>query len=68
MDGYRLSPIDPESSMNTQKRQIRAARKAKANRLCRWQGVPTPSSQFATQGVRPRKHLAFMTRAERAQS
>jgi hypothetical protein len=39
--------------MNLRKRQIRAARKAKAQRLQRWQGVPTPSSQFATQGVRP---------------
>lgn len=30
--------------MNLQKRQIRAARKAKANRLERWNGVPvTPS-------------------------
>lgn len=50
--------------MNTQKRQIRAARKAKAQRLQRWQGVPTPTSQFATQGVKPaRKRLGKLPRA-----
>jgi hypothetical protein len=41
--------------MNLRKRQIRAARKAKAQRLSRWQGVPTPASQFATEGTNPRK-------------
>jgi hypothetical protein len=53
--------------MNTQKRQIRAARKAKANRLFRWQGVPQPASQFATNGTKPRKasgHTPWVLRAE----
>lgn len=51
--------------MNLRKRQIRAARKAKANRLSRWQDVPTPSSQFATQGIKPaRKRLGKPARGE----
>lgn len=33
--------------MNLRKRQIRAARKAKAQRLERWQHVPTPQSKWA---------------------
>jgi hypothetical protein len=50
--------------MSPRKRQIRAARKAKAQRLQRWQNVPTPSSQFATQGVTPsRKRLGKLPRA-----
>ena len=50
--------------MSPRKRQIRSARKAKAQRLQRWQGVPTPSSQFATQGVKPtRKRLGKPSRA-----
>lgn len=50
--------------MNLRKRQIRAARKAKANRLSRWQGVPTPASQFATLDVLPtRKRLGKPSRA-----
>lgn len=38
--------------MNSQKRQKQAARKAKAQRLQRWNGVPVMRSKFVATGAR----------------
>jgi hypothetical protein len=38
--------------MNKQKRQIRAARKAKAQRLQRWNGVPVKRSKHVLEDAR----------------